>query len=52
MKPDLAAPGSHIVVGGGDRTSYLSKTYPERHVAGSGPGAYMQLSGTSMAAGW
>jgi serine protease AprX len=50
IKPDLAAPGSHIVsaeaVGG-----YLSETYPQRHVAGAGPNAYFQLSGTSMAAG-
>jgi serine protease AprX len=50
MKPDLAAPGSHIrsaeAVG-----SYLSTTYPARHVAGTGPNAVMQLSGTSMAAG-
>jgi subtilisin family serine protease len=28
--------------------SYLAKTYPERHVAGSGASAFMQLSGTSM----
>src|SRR5262249_31096554 len=28
--------------------SYLAATYPERHVAGSGAGAYIQLSGTSM----
>jgi len=50
LKPDLAAPGSHIAsaeaVGG-----YLSRTYPERHVAGTGANAYMQLSGTSMSAG-
>src|SRR6202043_3591308 len=30
--------------------SYLATEYPERHVAGTGEGAYMQLSGTSMAA--
>src|SRR5262249_15623678 len=29
--------------------SYLSRTYPERHVTGNGPNAYIQLSGTSMA---
>jgi len=51
MKPDLVAPGSHI------RSteavdSYLSKTYPARHVSGNGPNAVMQLSGTSMAAGF
>jgi serine protease AprX len=50
LKPDLSAPGSHIVSAEGVGT-YLSKTYPERHVAGSGADAYMQLSGTSMAAG-
>ena len=32
--------------------SYLSKTYPERHVSGTGANAIMQLSGTSMAAGF
>jgi len=50
LKPDLVAPGSHIVsteaVG-----SVLSTTYPDHHVAGNGPNAYLQLSGTSMAAG-
>ena len=49
IKPDMAAPGSHVVSAeAGD--SYLAKTYPERHVAGSGTDAFMQLSGTSMAA--
>jgi serine protease AprX len=50
LKPDMVAPGSHIVsaeVTG----SYLSQTFPARHVAGSGHDAYIQLSGTSMAAG-
>ncbi len=39
LKPDLAAPGSRIVsaeAAGG----YLSQTYPERHVAGSGAHAH------------
>jgi serine protease AprX len=49
IKPDLVAPGSHVAsaeaVG-----SYLSRTYPERHVAGSGANSYIQLSGTSMSA--
>src|SRR5213078_201808 len=50
IKPDLVAPGSHIV--SAEATgAYLSATYPERHVAGSGGSAYMQLSGTSMATG-
>ena len=50
LKPDVVAPGSHIVsaeVTG----SYLSRAFPARHVAGSGHDAYIQLSGTSMAAG-
>jgi len=50
LKPDLVAPGSHIVsteaVG-----SMLSTNYADHHVTGNGPNAYMQLSGTSMAAG-
>ena len=32
------------------RARICRQTYPERHVAGSGANAYMQLSGTSMAA--
>jgi serine protease AprX len=50
LKPDLVAPGSRVVsaeAGG----SYLARTYPERHVTGSGTGGYMQMSGTSMSAG-
>jgi serine protease AprX len=50
IKPDLVAPGSHIVSAEA-AGSYLSRTFPERHVAGSGSSAYIQLSGTSMAAG-
>jgi serine protease AprX len=50
LKPDVAAPGSHIVSAEAP-DGYLSQTYPERHVAGAGAGAYMQLSGTSMSAG-
>jgi len=50
VKPDLAAPGSHIA--SAEATdSYLSKMHPERHVTGAGANAVMQLSGTSMAAG-
>jgi subtilase family protein len=44
------APGSRVVsaeAGG----SYLARTYPERHVTGSGASGYMQMSGTSMSAG-
>ena len=50
LKPDLVAPGSRLVSAEA-AGSYLSTTYPERHVAGSGANAYMALSGTSMAAG-
>ena len=49
LKPDLAAPGTHII-STESSDSYLAKTFPERHVAGAGLNAYMQLSGTSMAA--
>jgi serine protease AprX len=49
LKPDVVAPGNKIVsleAAG----SYLSKTYPTLHVAGSGTNAYYMMSGTSMAA--
>jgi serine protease AprX len=49
IKPDVSAPGSHIAsaeAAGG----YLARTYPERHVTGSGANGIFQLSGTSMAA--
>jgi serine protease AprX len=49
VKPDLAAPGSRIVSTEA-YNSYLSVTYPLLHKAGSGNNAYMQLTGTSMAA--
>ena len=50
LKPDLVAPGSGVVSAEA-AASYLARTYPERHVAGTGADAYLQLSGTSMAAG-
>src|SRR4029078_3809405 len=50
IKPDLAAPGHHIQ-SAEDAGSYLATEYHDHHVAGSGPQAVMQLSGTSMAAG-
>src|SRR6185436_1401873 len=50
FKPDLVAPGSHIVSAEA-QGSYLATTYPQRHVAGVGANAYLQLSGTSMATG-
>jgi len=49
IKPDLSAPGSHIV-GAEAADSYLSRMHAERHVTGNGPNAYIQLSGTSQAA--
>ena len=50
LKPDLVAPGTRVVSAEA-AGSYLARTYPQRHVAGSGANAYIQLSGTSMAAG-
>jgi serine protease AprX len=50
LKPDLVAPGSHVV-SAESAGSYLARTYPQRHVAGTGTNGYIQLSGTSMAAG-
>src|SRR5262249_11423407 len=49
VKPDVAAPGNKIVSLEA-YNSYLSKYYSGLHQAGSGTNAYMQLSGTSMAA--
>jgi serine protease AprX len=49
VKPDMAAPGNKIVsleAAG----AYIPSTYSSLHRAGSGTNAYMQLSGTSMAA--
>ena len=49
VKPDMAAPGNKIISLEA-YNSYLSKYYSGLHKAGSGTNAYMQLSGTSMAA--
>ncbi|HEX6163755.1 MAG TPA: S8 family serine peptidase [Vicinamibacterales bacterium] len=49
LKPDVVAPGNKIVSLEA-QGSYLSKTYPSLHVAGSGYNAYSMMSGTSMAA--
>jgi serine protease AprX len=49
LKPDLVAPGSRLVSAEA-AGSYLGRTYPDRRVAGAGADAYLQLSGTSMAA--
>ncbi len=49
VKPDLVAPGTRIVSTEASG-SYIASEYPILHRAGSGTNAYMQLSGTSMAA--
>jgi serine protease AprX len=49
VKPDVVAPGTRIVSLEASN-SYLSKTYPQWHIAGTGKNAYFRLSGTSMAA--
>jgi serine protease AprX len=49
LKPDVVAPGNKIVSLEA-QGSYLAKTYPALHVAGSGQNAYSMMSGTSMAA--
>ena len=49
VKPDLAAPGNRIISLEANH-GYLVDHYPVLHRAGSGTNAYMQLSGTSMAA--
>jgi len=49
LKPDLVAPGTRVVSAEA-AGSYLATTSATRHVAGSGSTAYMQMSGTSMAA--
>jgi len=47
VKPDVVAPGTSITSLEA-QSSYLSRTYPQWHVAGSAKNAYMRLSGTSM----
>jgi serine protease AprX len=47
VKPDVVAPGTRIVSLEA-QNSYLSTTYPQWHIAGSGKNAYMRLNGTSM----
>ena len=49
VKPDLVAPGTRMVSLEA-QDSYLPAMYPSVHRAGVGNNAYMQLSGTSMAA--
>jgi len=48
VKPDVVAPGTRIV-SLESPNSYLSRTYPQWHIAGSGKNAYFRLTGTSMA---
>ena len=48
VKPDLVAPGTRIVSLEAPH-SYISSTYPQWHIAGSGKNAYLRLSGTSVA---
>ena len=50
LKPDVVAPGTRVVSAEA-ADSYLARTYATRHVVGTGANAYIQLSGTSMAAG-
>jgi serine protease AprX len=47
VKPDVVAPGTRVVSLEA-QNSYLSKTYPQWHIAGTAKNAYMRLSGTSM----
>jgi serine protease AprX len=48
VKPDVVAPGTKIVSLEA-QSSYLSRTFPQWHIAGTGKNAYMRLTGTSMA---
>ena len=50
VKPDVVAPGTRVVSLEA-QNSYLSATYRQWHIAGSGKNAYIRLSGTSMATG-
>jgi serine protease AprX len=47
VKPDVVAPGTRIV-SLESQGSYISSTYGNWHIAGSGKNAYLKLSGTSM----
>ena len=47
VKPDVVAPGTKIVSLEAPN-SFLSPTYKQYHIAGSGKNAYMRLTGTSM----
>ena len=47
VKPDVVAPGTRITSLEA-QNSYISSTYRQWHVAGSGKNAYLRLTGTSM----
>ena len=47
VKPDVVAPGTKVV-SLESPNSFLSTTYRQYHIAGSGKNAYMRLTGTSM----
>jgi subtilisin family serine protease len=48
VKPDVVAPGTKIVSLEA-QNSWLIRTYPQWHIAGTSKNAYMKLTGTSMA---
>jgi serine protease AprX len=50
VKPDVVAPGNKVV-SLESPGAFLPTAYPATHIAGSGPNAYMRMSGTSMATG-
>jgi serine protease AprX len=47
VKPDVVAPGTKIVSLEA-QNSWLIRTYPQWHIAGTGQNAYMKLTGSSM----
>jgi serine protease AprX len=48
VKPDVVAPGTRLTSLEA-QNSYISTTYPQWHMGGTGKNAYLRLSGTSMA---